>query len=85
MGSVAAVVELQEEQEHTGDCGSGRPVLKLVSGPLDQVEPVAAAPEDLLETAEAPVGAPAGGEQSAGWNGEAPVLSRPRMGWHQQC
>lgn len=85
MGSVAVVAELQEEQERSGGCGSGWPVLTLESGPLDQVEPVAAAlpPEDLVVTAEAPAGAPGDGKQSGGLHEKVPVQSRPWMGRHQ--
>lgn len=81
MGSVAVVAELQEEQERSGGCGSGSPVLTLESGPLDQVEPVAAAlpPEDLVVTA----GAPGDGKQSGGLHEKVPVQSRPWMGRHQ--
>lgn len=79
------------ERQGSGDCGSGWLVPTLESGPLDQVEPVAAAllPEDLVVTAEAPVGAPVGApgdeEQLRCLHGGVPVQSRPWVGRHQLC
>lgn len=77
---------LQVERQGSAGCGSRWPLPTLESGPLDQVAVVAAAllPEDLVVTAEAPVGAPCGGEQSCGLHGVVPVQSRPWMGRHQR-
>lgn len=68
-GASESVAELQG----SGGCGSGWPVQTSESGPLDRVEPAALLPENLVVTAEAPVGVPGDGKQTGGLHGEVPV------------